>query len=382
MKVKFEEIVYEGKNGTRKPIKDDQLFYVGLEHLENNTLSISRFGSKTPLKTTMKVMKKGDVLFGRRNAYLRRTGIAPHDGLCSGDIMILYPIETVINKDFLPFFLSSDYFFDIMIDRSTGSIMKRAMWSKIKNIEFALPPLSEQKKLGELLWAMENTKQAYKKLIKATDNLIKAKFIEMFGDPETNPMGWEVKRMWEVTAWDKKFKGVLKSKQKKKVIKYPYLLANELNNLVDKNGDVYLLTTSSFLGYTTIEKAANYLCEGEIVSIPWGGYANIQYYKGKFVTSDNRIATSVNIKILSNLFLYFYMLQINDYIQSLYRGAGIQHPDMAKVLDIPIFIPPLPLQQEFSNFVEQIDRYKSSIRDSLSALEASMRGILNGCFGE
>jgi len=175
MKHIFEDIVTLG-NEKRNPTVNDSDTYVGLEHLESDTITISRWGARVPLKSTMQVMRKGDVLFGRRNAYLRRTGIAPHDGLCSADIMILYPKEDVITQDFLPFFLSSDYFFDIAERYSAGSIMQRVMWSRIKDVEFCIPPLSEQRKLAELLWAANTAREAYKNLLKLTDALVKSRF--------------------------------------------------------------------------------------------------------------------------------------------------------------------------------------------------------------
>ena len=175
MKYKFEDIVMVGKD-KRNPTSADTDTYVGLEHLENNTITISRYGSRVLLKSTMQVMRKGDVLFGRRNAYLRRTGIAPHDGLCSADIMILYPKENIITKEFLPFFVSSDYFFDIAERYSAGSIMQRVMWNRIKDVEFSLPPIVEQRNLADLLWAINSTREAYKKLLDLTEELVKSRF--------------------------------------------------------------------------------------------------------------------------------------------------------------------------------------------------------------
>src|SRR5699024_641589 len=88
--------------------------------------------------------------------------------------------------------------------------------------------------------------------------------------------------------------------------------------------------------YTTEELAGDYLAEGEIVCIPWGGMPNVKYYKGKFVTGDNRIATSLDTQILDNKFLYYWMQANLDIIASCYRGAGIQHPSMRSILLLQI----------------------------------------------
>lgn len=86
---------------------------------------------------------------------------------------------------------------------------------------------------------------------------------------ELCPEGVEYKQLWEVTVWDKKFNAVERNKQKK-VYSYKYLLASELFDLEQENGDVRLLSTGEYIGWTTEELAGEYLYEGEIVTIPWG----------------------------------------------------------------------------------------------------------------
>ena len=112
--------------------------------------------------------------------------------------------------------------------------------------------------------------------------------------------------LWSVTIWDKKYNAVDK-KWQPKTIKYKYLLAEELDQLKLENGDVCLLYTGKEVGFTSEELAGDNICEGEIVSIPWGGTPSVKYYKGKFVTGDNRIATSNIPNELSNKYLYYYL---------------------------------------------------------------------------
>ena len=121
------------------------------------------------------------------------------------------------------------------------------------------------------------------------------------------PEGVEVRYLWEVTAWDKKFNAVDNHKQKK-TSKYTYLLASALRKLASEEGSVKLLSTGGEVyGYTTEELAGKNISEGEIVAIPWGGKATVQYYNGKFVTADNRIATSLDKDYLDNKYLYLQL---------------------------------------------------------------------------
>ena len=180
MKYAFKDIAF---NSTEKriPAEEDRLSYIGLEHLDSRKLAVTRFGSDVPLKGEKLVMKKGDILFGKRNTYLKRVAIAPHDGLFSAHGMVLRPNEQVISKEFFPFFLSSDYFLDEAIRISVGSLSPTVNWKDLRDLEFEVPCFDEQHKLAQLLSAANDLKESYERMIAATDEMVKSQFIEMFG---------------------------------------------------------------------------------------------------------------------------------------------------------------------------------------------------------
>ena len=178
------------------------------------------------------------------------------------------------------------------------------------------------------------------------------------------PDGVEYRPMWRLTSWDKRFNAVERSKQPL-VFKYNYFLANDLRPLVVDGGDVKLLTTNTSNLWTSEELAGDMVSEGEVVAIPWGGNPNVQYYKGKFLTADNRIAVSNDTNVLDTKFLYHFMQNNLVLIGSFYRGSGIKHPSMAQVLDLPIPLPPLEVQREIV-----------AILDTFAELEAELEAEL------
>ena len=119
----------------------------------------------------------------------------------------------------------------------------------------------------------------------------------------------EWKQMWEVTTWDKKFSGVDKLMQPT-VLKYHYYLANELAELERPNGNIRILYTTDKKAFVDSDDVEGNIAEGEVVTIPWGGNVNIQYYKGRFVTADNRIATSNNVDYLCNKYFCYTNIQL------------------------------------------------------------------------
>lgn len=182
------------------------------------------------------------------------------------------------------------------------------------------------------------------------------------------PNGVEYKPIWSLTAWDKKFNGVDKEKQKK-IISYKYYLSTDFAKVERKDGNIKYISTgiSGDDRYTTEELAGDYLADGEVVCIPWGGTPNVKYHKGKFVTGDNRIATSLDINILSNKFLYYWMQSKINVISKFYRGSGIKHPSMKDVLDMNIAVPPLEVQCEIVHILDDFTLLSAELSAELKA---------------
>jgi type I restriction enzyme S subunit len=187
---KFDEIAFNS-TAKKKPTATDSETYLGLEHLDSGNLTVTRIGSDVAPIGEKLIMEKGDILFGKRRAYQKKVAIAPFDGIFSAHGMVLRPKEGVVASKFFPLFISSDYFLDAAIKISVGSLSPTINWRDLKELKFDLPSLDEQKRLSEILWAMLEAKYAYKHLLSLTDQLVKSQFVEMFGDPATNPMGWE-----------------------------------------------------------------------------------------------------------------------------------------------------------------------------------------------
>ena len=160
---------------------------VGLEHLipEEITLTAWDEGSEN---TFTKMFRKGNVLFGRRRAYLKKAAVAPFDGICSGDITVIEAKPDRILPELLPFIIQNDALFDFAVGKSAGSLSPRVKWEHLKNYEFELPDMDKQRELATLLWAMDETKKSYQKLIAATDELVKSQFMEQFGETEKVPL--------------------------------------------------------------------------------------------------------------------------------------------------------------------------------------------------
>ena len=195
-KVKLGDVAIE----SRETYKGDKsgLPIVGLEHITPEEVTLSNWATDTE-NTFTKMFRKGDILFGRRRAYLKKAAQAPFDGICSGDITVIRAKADKLLPDLLPFIIQNDDLFDFAVGKSAGSLSPRVKWENLKNYAFELPSLDEQKKLAEVLWSINDTIQAYQNLLVETDELVKSQFVEMFGDAEKNDFQWEYVHLGEIS---------------------------------------------------------------------------------------------------------------------------------------------------------------------------------------
>ena len=196
--VKLGDIAIEAKSSNKGDKTGIRI--VGLEHLTPSSVTLSSWSEDTE-NTFTKEFSKGDVLFGRRRAYLKKAAVAPFDGICSGDITVIRAIEDKVDPDLLPFIIQNDYLFDFAVGKSAGSLSPRVKWTHLKEFTIDLPSMPEQIKLAETLWSINETKNAYEDLINRTDELVKSQFIEMFGELDKNTKQFPVKKLSEISSY-------------------------------------------------------------------------------------------------------------------------------------------------------------------------------------
>ena len=153
-----------------QPTPQDSVTYIGLEHMDTGSLHVRRWGSEADLKGQKLKMRKGDILFAKRNAYLRRVAIAPHDGFFSAHGMILRAKPDKVLPEFLPFLMMSDRFMNRAVEISVGSLSPTINWTTLKLETFDLPPLDQQRRIAEILWAVDETGSSWQSVAAELEN--------------------------------------------------------------------------------------------------------------------------------------------------------------------------------------------------------------------
>lgn len=160
-RVKFGDVVANVNDTERDPQGAGIERFIGLEHLEPGSLHIRTWGNVADGTTFNRRCSPGQVLFGKRRAYQRKVAVAEFDAVVSGDIYVFAPKDDRLLPELLPFLCMSDRFFKFAVETSAGSLSPRTNWSSIASFEFDLPPLDQQRRIAEVLWAInENLTKA------------------------------------------------------------------------------------------------------------------------------------------------------------------------------------------------------------------------------
>ena len=348
MKYCFDQIAINS-TAKKKPIDADKEHYIGLEHLDSDCLIVSRWGAEvTPIGEKL-LMQKGDILFGKRRAYQRKVGIAPFDGIFSAHGMVLRPREDVVTKEFFPFFIASDQFMERAVRISVGGLSPTINWKDLKEQEFELPSLEEQRVLAEKLWAAYRLKESYKRLLTATDEMVKSQFIEMFGN------SIHTKKLIEVCNIEK---------------------GSTITKEQTSNGDIPVVAGG--LEPSCYHNVANRPAGMITVSASGANAGYVNYWEVPIFASDCNTIYPIELEKVSPIFMYWQLKVIQKQIYKLQKGGAQPHVYGKDLADMQIVQPPMEFQLRYIKIAEQADKSKFELRKSIAAIDQVIKSLING----
>lgn len=365
MKYKFEHIA---TNSTAKklPEESDRKHYIGLEHLDTNCFTISRWGSDvTPVGEKL-LMKKGDVLFGKRRAYQRKVGIAPFDGIFSAHGMVLRPKEDVIDKDFFPFFINSDQFMERAIRISVGGLSPTINWKDLKEQVFELPSLEEQKVLASKLWAAYNLKESYKILLAKTDELVKSRFIEMFGGIKKN--------QWPLIPFSSF--ATIDAQMTTDFIRFADCPHIGIDSIEQNTGQLLVYRT---VAEDNVKSGKYIFTRNHII------YSKIRPNLNKVAEpSFDGLCSADSYPILAResicrkhfLAILLRSDEFLSYIIPLSNRTGMPKVNREQLEGFSYNMPPIALQDQFLSIAEQADKSKFELKQAIEKIDKVMRALL------
>ena len=300
-------------------------------------------------KTHLSSFPKGTVILSSR-APIGKVAIAGVEMFCNQGFKNLICSEKIMNE-YLYWFLKGKTKYLNSLGR--GATFKELSAKIIGNIELEVPSIQEQKEVVIRLRKIDQIIGVFKREVELLDELIKARFVEMFGEIEDCDK-------WESKIW------------------------NEVVTI--KNGRDYKKVLVSDGGYPVvgtggeIARASKYLCpENTIVVGRKGSINNPMLMKEKFWNVDTAFGVIPNSDYLHYQYFYYFCKFYN--FMKLNKATTLPSTTKADLLKIRINIPPLELQNQFASFVEEIDKSRSRIQKSLEASQELFDSLMQEYFG-
>ena len=283
------------------------------------------------------------------------------------------------DKSFLYCFLNSDYFENKCIQTAKGVAQKNMSTEWLKEYEIPDLSLEEQREIATVLNKISELIAARTQQLSTFDDIVKSRFIELFGDPVLNPYNWDVVTIGDIVT-DVRY-GT--SRPATEGGKYPYLRMNNLT--FDGHLDL------SDLKYIDIPENEIEKCivrKGDVLfnrtnSIELVGKTCVFDLEEDMVIAGYIIRVRLNEKVLPIvLSSYMNSTVLKEQLRSMAKGAVNQANINAQELQrIKIYLPPLDLQNEFTTFVEQTDKLKFEVKEALEKLETLKESLMQQYFG-
>ena len=370
--------------GGSQPPKDEWSFdfkagYIRMLQIRDFTQSERVAPEYIKITKTTRTCEADDILIARYGASLGKilTGLA---GAYNVAIMRTIPDTNMLEKKYLYYYLKSPVFQGFLLN--VGSRAAQAGFNKNDLQDLFIPNLTrnEQVEIVGILERVETVIEARQKELQKLDDLIKARFIEMFGDPIRNPYGWYNDCLNNVCT--KINDGTHCSPESFDKGDYMYITAKNIK----QNGlDLSNVTYVSEKVHKPIYQRCNPEF-GDILYIKDGattGIATINTMKNEF-TLLSSVALLKYDRSLINGYYLIHLLNSKEMYSKIRKnmgGAAITRLTIAKIKEIKVIVPPIDLQNQFADFVRQVDKSREEVKKSLEKTQQLYDSLMQEYFG-
>ncbi len=316
--------------------------------------------------------------FDKKMGFVRKE----HLPLCMNTSTIRFKTldKNKMDLNFFMYYLKTEYFKAQLAKLITGSAQLNFGPSHLKQISVPVPPIEEQKKIAEILDKASNLISLRKKQIEKLDLLVKARFIEMFGNPVLNSKGWEIKDINSVSElivdcphstpkYSSENTGYMCIRTT--ILKPNYINWNEVDYISEAE---YNARTKR---YVPKQGDIVYSREGAIL-----GIASIIDRKGHIALGQRIMLISVSDLMINPRFLCFLMNSegVLEQVKNLIGGSASPHINVSDVKRMTIIYPPIDLQNQFADFVQQVEKQKEQLQQGLEKLELTYKALMQQYF--
>jgi len=351
-----------------EPGDTDLTRYVGLEHLDPESLNLRRWGSPSDVIGQKLHFWKGDIIYGKRRAYQRKLVVADFEGICSAHAMVLRAKPDVCLPELLPFFMQSELFHRRALEISVGSLSPTINWSALARQEFPLPPLDEQCRIADLLWAADDAVEGKLNLMSSLLILMDSLREEIYF--ATNAIKIKIKEVAEIRYG-------LGQPPAKSDSGVPLVRATNISQGQISHKDLLLVNPDDLPASRAI-----YLQEGDIVLVRSGAYTgDSAMITGEWVNSiaGYDLVVSPDKSKIHPIFLAEFLLHkrtVRTILTPLSARSAQPHINAVQVGDIEVVLPSMDIQLKNAVKLIQLNHSVSDLGDNIELLKRTKKLLL------
>jgi len=258
----------------------------------------------------------------------------------------------------------------------SGTAQPQITIERLKNVKISLPPLPEQQRIAVELDTVCNVLAKQKKQFELFGELVKSKFNEMFGDPVKNDKGWDVKRLAEAcTAIGDGLHGTPKYS-----VDGDYYFING-SNLFD--GKISVNNQTQKVDSIEYKKHRIDFCPNTIFISINGSLGKVAFYDNEQIVLG-KSACYLNLKDNMNKQFVRRVFESNEFQLFLHGEATkstIKNVSLKTMRNFLLILPPFPLQQQFADFVNQVEQSKAKLKAEIEQTETLYKALMQKYFG-
>ena len=289
--------------------------------------------------------------------------------------------RSTIPNEYLKYFLRSKS--NRILEEASGCAQPNISPKQIANYVVPIFSADEMNRIVSELREIDKIKSTYHEQLELLDELVRARFVEMFGDPRINDKKWKAGKIvdyFEVKGGKRIPKGMGYAERK---TNHPYLRASDMKNATILDDDIHYIDEEVYkrIKRYTVNAHGIYLTN---VGVNLGMAGVIpKKYDGANLT-ENAVKLVPKDKILLNgMFLSYYINSpgIQHYINERKMSVGVPKLAIFRIESMPLLLPPLELQNQFASFVQEVDKSRSRIQKSLEASQELFDSLMQEYFG-
>ncbi len=377
-------------SASTKMIDKSKAWLLNLDMVEQQTGRVVEYNfvGEDGLNGSITQFDTENVLYSKLRPNLNKVVLPERDGFCTSELLPLRPDARKLDRSYLAVFLRSDGFVNWAVSKTAGAKMPRLGTKDLLNANIPLPEIKEQKAIAEKFKESEELISLRKQQLTKLDELVKARFVEMFGDPISNPFGFKVESLQEMLD-DNAITYHLDGNHGSDYPRNEEFVESGVsyisaNCIIDDNVNLQLAK------HLTEERAAKLrkgIAQDEDVlfahNATVGPVAILHTRETKVVLGTSLTAYRCNKQRILPSYLKAYMQSegfVRQYTKDMKQTTRNQVPITAQRKYLFI-VPPLSLQNRFASFVERIDQQKQTVQQSLEKLEVMKKALMQEYFG-